>query len=93
MLDRIGRLDAQLGAFITVTADRALDQAGAATDRLARRGGDPDDLPALLGVPTAIKDLTATAGVRTTHGSRAFASHVPGADAHVVTVAGPLARW
>jgi amidase len=36
------------------------------------------------GVPMLVKDLTETAGVRTTFSSRAFASHVPVADAAVV---------
>jgi amidase len=84
-LDRIGRLDAELGAFLTITADQALEQARAATDLVTAHRGEAGALPPLLGVPTAIKDLTATAGVRTTYGSRAFASHVPGTDAHVVT--------
>lgn len=87
-LERVERLDGELGAFLTVTAGQALDQARAATDLAAAHRKDPADpsgLPPLLGVPTAIKDLTATAGVRTTYGSRAFAAHVPDADAHVVT--------
>ena len=62
-----------------------MDQARAAQDVLAAHRGDAAGLPPLLGVPTAVKDLTATAGVRTTYGSRAFASHLPDADAHVVT--------
>lgn len=83
-LERVDRLDPGLGAFLTVTEDRALDQARAAADQLRSSKGDPDGLPPLLGVPTAIKDLTATAGVRTTYGSRAFAGHVPDTDAHLV---------
>ena len=43
-----------------------------------------EDLPPLFGVPTAIKDLTPTAGVRTTFGSAAFADFVPTVDADVV---------
>ena len=82
-LERIDRLGAPLGAFVTLTPDLALDQARAAADR-ARAGGE--DLPPLLGVPTAIKDLTGTAGIRTTLGSRAFAGNVPVEDAHSVTL-------
>ena len=41
----------------------------------------------LHGVPTAIKDLTLTAGVRTTFGSAAFADFVPPVDADVVRAA------
>ncbi len=81
-LDRIDRLNPALGAFITVTPDLAIEQARAATERLA---AGPDELPPLFGVPTAIKDLTWTAGITTTLGSRLFAGHVPGQDAHVVS--------
>jgi amidase len=80
-LARIEALDAGLGAFLTVTPDRALAAASRAERRL--RGGG--DLPPLLGVPTAIKDLNNTAGVRTTCGSRVMADFVPTTDDHVVT--------
>ena len=43
-----------------------------------------DERGPLHGVPTAIKDLTLTAGVRTTFGSAAFAAFVPPVDADVV---------
>jgi amidase len=66
---------AELGAFVTVTSDEARALA-AAVD-----GGGP-----LAGVPVAIKDLTMTAGVRTTFGSAAFADFVPGIDADVVVL-------
>jgi amidase len=82
-LDRIDRLAAGLGAFVTVTPELALEQAREAAKR-ARAAGN--DLPPLLGVPTAIKDLTPTAGTRTTFGSRLFAGHVPDVDAHTVTL-------
>jgi amidase len=75
-LGRIAALDDQVGAFVTVTADLA---ASAAT------GPADGQLGVLAGVPTAIKDLTPTAGIRTTMGSAAYADWVPGSDAHVVT--------
>ncbi|GAB3313583.1 amidase [Geodermatophilus aquaeductus] len=80
-LARVEALDAGLGAFITVTPERALAAAAEAEAR-ALRGGD---LPPLLGVPTAIKDLNNTAGVRTTFGSAVYADFVPGFDDAVVT--------
>jgi len=64
-LARVERLDAELGAFVTVTPERARAS--------ARRAGDGP----LAGVPTAIKDLNSTAGVRTTYGSTLFADFVP----------------
>jgi amidase len=80
-LARIEALDAGLGAFLTVTPERALAAARVAEARLAEGA----DLPPLLGVPTAIKDLNNTAGVRTTSGSRVMADFVPTVDDAVVT--------
>jgi amidase len=70
-LARIDALDRQLGAFVTVTAEQA---------RVAAPTGDGP----LAGVPTAIKDLAATAGVRTTFGSAVFADNVPDVSDEVV---------
>jgi amidase len=80
-LARIAGRDAGLGAFLTVTPERAL-RAARRAERLLRDGGD---LPPLLGVPTAVKDLNNTAGVRTTFGSTAYADFVPAVDDAVVT--------
>jgi amidase len=74
----LGRVD-DVGAFVTVTAERARDAATALTtqgpDRIA--GTASDGLSPLWGVPTAIKDLNLTAGVLTTFGSPVFADYVP----------------
>ncbi|SDY05772.1 amidase [Modestobacter sp. DSM 44400] len=80
-LARIEALDAGIGAFITVTPERAL-AAAADADRAVLAGGR---LPPLHGVPTAIKDLNNTAGVRTTFGSAVLADFVPDVDDAVVT--------
>ncbi len=75
-LDRIeaGR---SLNAFITVTGEDAM-QAARAAEAAVMRGDTP---PPLHGVPYSVKDLTATAGVRTTMGSAIFADNVPKEDA------------
>ena len=78
-LERVDRIGPAVGAFVTVTADAALEAARVADARLAA-----GDAPPFCGVPTAIKDLTSTAGVRTTMGSRLLAELVPDVDAHVV---------
>ncbi|SEP37925.1 amidase [Amycolatopsis saalfeldensis] len=78
-LDRIGRLDGELGAFVTLTAESALEDADRADAELAAGQTRP-----LLGLPFGIKDLSATAGVRTTLGSAAMAGYVPEADCWTV---------
>ncbi|HVW79457.1 MAG TPA: amidase [Mycobacteriales bacterium] len=64
-LSRIAALSDTVGAFVTVTADRAIDQAHAA-ERATLAGGE---LPPLHGVPVAIKDLNNVAGVPTRFGT------------------------
>lgn len=78
-LDRIDRHSDALGAFITVTADRALEQAAAADVALAA-----GDAPAFAGVPTAFKDLTPTTGVATSMGSAFMRDVVPPVNAYLV---------
>lgn len=80
-LERIEKRNSVLNAFITVCADEALDAAHAA-ERAVTSGAV---LPPLHGIPVAIKDLDAVAGVRMTLGSRLFADHVPDRDALFVT--------
>jgi amidase len=72
-LNRIARLSDELGAFVTVTGDAA--RASAAT--VSSEGP-------LAGVPTAIKDLNQTAGVRTMFGSAVFREFVPEVSDEVV---------
>src|SRR3982074_274271 len=79
-LDRITRHDRELGAFITLTAGSALDEAKRADADLA----NGIDRGPLHGIPVALKDLYDTAGVRTTGGSRIFADRVPDRDCAVV---------
>ena len=75
-LERIERLDPQLNAFVTVDAEGALAAARAAES-------SQSDAP-FHGVPTAIKDLNETAGLRTTYSTKAYANNVPRFDAAVV---------
>jgi aspartyl-tRNA(Asn)/glutamyl-tRNA(Gln) amidotransferase subunit A len=72
-LDRIGAVDGEVKAFLHVAADDALAQARA-VDR-KRAAGEP--LGALGGVPVAVKDLFATAGMPTTCGSKILEGWVP----------------
>ena len=79
-LARIARLNPVLNAFITVTADLALQQAGQAeAEIMAGNWRGP-----LHGIPIGLKDLLDTAGVRTTAASNHFLERVPAKDAVLV---------
>ena len=78
-LERIDRLSASVGAFVTVTDELARKQAKLAESRIGE-----DGLPLLFGVPTAIKDLNQTAGIRTTFGSATTEQFVPDISDEVV---------
>jgi len=56
----------------------------AAAQRAERAVMAGDEIGSLHGVPIGIKDLTATAGIRTTFGSPLYADHIPSEDAAVV---------
>jgi amidase len=81
-LDRIDALNAKVGAFYTVAADLARDQAAGAEKAVAR-ASDIAALPPLTGVPIPIKDLNMVAGVRQTLGSLVYEDNVPAEDDHV----------
>lgn len=79
-LERLERLQPSLNAFITVCAESAMAQAREA-EAAVMRG---DALGPLHGIPFTVKDNIATAGVRTTYGSRIFEHNVPRHDAVAV---------
>jgi amidase len=83
-LRRTQELNDQVGAFYTVTAEMAAEQALVAEKAVAQ-AADPADLPPLTGVPIPIKDLNMVAGVRQTFGSLAYENNVPDTDDYVVT--------
>ena len=80
----LGRIEAdETNSFITVTAERALQEASQAErEILAGRYRGP-----LHGVPVALKDIIYTRGVSTTMGSALYSGHVPD---HSATVARKL---
>ncbi len=79
MLERIGRLNPRLNAYLTVTADLAITQARRAEKEILRR----HIRGPLHGIPIALKDNIWTRGVRTTAGSKILADFVPQEDATV----------
>ncbi len=72
-LDRISQYDPSLHAFLHVAAESALQKADEADQR--RQGGG--DLPPLLGIPMAIKDVLTVEGLPCTCGSRILEDFVP----------------
>lgn len=68
-LDRIQQVDPEIGAYITITEETALQQAEA-VDALRAQG---ETLPLLAGIPAAIKDNICTKGVKTTCASKMLA--------------------
>jgi amidase len=79
-LAAIGRANAGVNAIVTLAADEAR-AAAKAVDAAVARGAA---LPPLAGVPVGIKDVTPTAGIRTTWGSELYADHVPDEDGETV---------
>lgn len=72
--------DPQIGAYLTLSKERALSKA-AEIDARAARG---EELPPLGGVPVAIKDVMVTFGVRTTAGSKILGNYTPPYDCTAV---------
>jgi aspartyl-tRNA(Asn)/glutamyl-tRNA(Gln) amidotransferase subunit A len=79
-LKRVAELDPQLNAYVTVTAERALEQARRAEHEIVKgnyRGP-------LHGIPFGLKDIYNTRGILTTAGSRFCSENVPDEDASTV---------
>ncbi|HEU4667384.1 MAG TPA: amidase [Arthrobacter sp.] len=83
-LQRIDQQNPLLGAFITVTADQAMEHARSADSLQSRIPAG--ELPLLHGMPLAFKDLTDVEGVPTTHGSAALDHKAALSDAPLVAL-------
>jgi amidase len=79
-LEAIERLNPEINAICTLAADSAM----AAAKRAERAVMAGEEIGLLHGLPIGIKDVTPTAGIRTTFGSPLHADHVPTEDAAVV---------
>ncbi len=79
--DRIAALNSQLNIYLSLTKERALEQA-ARVDAMAAKG---DPLPPLAGIPVGIKDVLVTRGAPSTAGSRILKDYRPPYDATVVS--------
>lgn len=72
--------DPRIGAFLTLSKDRALQKARE-IDAIAAKN---HALPPLAGVPVGIKDVMVTRGVRTTAGSKVLSNYIPPYDCTAV---------
>lgn len=81
VLARIATVDRHVNAYTTVAADQARAAARLAEQQVMRS----EPLGLLHGAPISFKDLTPTAGIRTTFGSKIFEHNVPTEDALIVT--------
>ena len=80
-LAQIERVNPRVNAIVTLTAERALQEACVKDAALARGDAKPGPL---FGLPIVHKDLFPTRGIRTTYGSPIYRDHVPDEDALVV---------
>ena len=80
VLDRLERLDPTLHMFSTVTPELARE----AAKRIEADIAAGREVGPLAGVPTGVKDLIYTKGIRTASGSHAYADFVPDEDDVVV---------
>jgi aspartyl-tRNA(Asn)/glutamyl-tRNA(Gln) amidotransferase subunit A len=78
--ERIARINPRLNIYLSLTKERALEQA-ARIDAMAARG---DPLPALAGIPVGIKDVLVMKGARSTAGSKILEGYRPPYDATAV---------
>jgi len=79
-LDRIAAVDPKLNSYLTITAERALQEARAAEAEIrANMYHGP-----LHGIPLAHKDIVATKGIKTTCASKVLKDNVPDYDAAVI---------
>ena len=76
-LARVEALNGKLNAFCAMRAERAMAEARAMDERVARR----EEVGALAGVPIGVKDLEEVAGMATTFGSKAFRDNLAVEDA------------
>ena len=79
VLDRIAAVDGKIDAYLTVSEERAMEQARQADEAIAAGNCAP-----LTGIPFAIKDLICTRNIPTTCASKILDSFVPPYDATVI---------
>jgi amidase len=80
-LKQIGRVNSKVNAIVTLVPEEQLVALALAADEAIAKG---NRLGPLHGLPVGVKDLHATKGIRTTHGSPLHAHDIPEFDCLVV---------
>ena len=80
VLEQIKRMEPMINAYITVTADRAIERAR----KIDAKRAKGEEIGPLGGVPMAIKDSIITKGIRTTAGSRILENYIPPYNSQVI---------
>lgn len=78
-LEKAKKLNPELGAYITICEDEALNMAKEADEKLAK-----GESSSLLGIPVAIKDNICTKGIKTTCASKMLGEYIPPYNATVM---------
>ena len=81
-IEQIDGKEEKINAFITLTVEKARRQAKEAETLQMKLSAE--EMPPLLGIPLAVKDLYDTAGVHTTGGTAFLADRIPEKDAEVI---------
>lgn len=79
-IERIESVEQDVGSYVTLTKDKALEKAKQVDEKIARG----EELPPLAGIPMGLKDNISTLGVRTTCSSKMLENYIPPYDATVV---------
>jgi len=80
VFERIGKVEGQVKAFVTLTKDAAVAQAKDADERIRTN----QNITPLTGIPVAVKDNMCTRGIPTTCSSKILANYIPPYDATIV---------
>ena len=80
VLHRVEKVNPKVNAFCTVVPEMARVAAKKAEEKVMGK----EEVGPLHGVPVSVKDLTLTAGIRTTFGSKVFEHFVPDEDSLIV---------
>ena len=80
VLEQIKKRDKDIGAYLTVTEDLALEQAKKVDEKIKKR----EEIGVLEGIPVAVKDVILVEDVKCTAASKILENHIAPYDATVI---------